>query len=48
MVTRQITSSINGYLQYSYYQINNGNSNNSLNSGSFDQNRVTASVNINF
>lgn len=48
MVIRQISPSISGYLQYSYYQFNNGSSNNSLNSGTFDQNRVTASVNIIF
>jgi hypothetical protein len=52
IITRQVSSFITAYLQYSYYHSNNDNLNNTGNSlsnlGNYDANRVTASLNVRF
>jgi hypothetical protein len=51
IITRQVSSFITAYLQYSYYHSNSNNLNNTGNSislGNYDANRVTASLNVRF
>ena len=51
-INRQLSSFASGYLQYFHMQSNSGNLNNVSNTlsgiGSYDSNRVTAGVSVNF